>query len=72
MGNKWTRISWLFGEQFGAGDRLAVKQRANWLIRDVGNAFLQQRLTLPPIEEILSIEAGLGRPGGSESPFDPQ
>jgi hypothetical protein len=53
-------------------DRLVVKHRANWLIRDAENAFLQHRLTLPPIEEILSIEAGLGRRGRSESPFDPQ
>jgi hypothetical protein len=72
MGNKWTRISQLFGEQFGARDRLAAKHRANWLIRDVEKAFLQHRLTLPPIEEILSIESGRGRRGGSESPFDPQ
>jgi hypothetical protein len=67
-----TRISWLFGEQFSVRDRLAVKHRANWLICDVENAFLQRRLTLPPIEEILSIEVGLGRRGGSESPFEPQ
>jgi hypothetical protein len=37
-----------------------VKHRANWLIRDAENAFLQHRLTFPPIEEILSTEAGLG------------
>jgi hypothetical protein len=48
-----------------------MKHRANWLIRDAENAFLQHRLILPPIEEILSIEAWLGRRGRSESPFDP-
>jgi hypothetical protein len=67
MGNKLTRISQLFSEQFGARDPLAV----NWLIRDTENVFLQNRLTLPPIDEILSFGAGLGRRGGSESPFDP-
>jgi hypothetical protein len=36
------------------------------------NAFLQHQLTLPPIDEILSIEDGLGRRGGSESRLDPQ
>jgi hypothetical protein len=72
MGNKWTPISRLFGGQFGARDSLTVKHRANWLIRDVENAFLHHRLTLRLIEEILSIETGLGRRGGSESPFDPQ
>jgi hypothetical protein len=49
-----------------------VKDRANWLIRDAENAFLQHRLTLPPIEEILSIETGLERRGGSDSQFDLQ
>jgi hypothetical protein len=72
MENKWSRISQLFGEQFGVRDRLAVKHRANWPILDAGSAFLQYRLTLPPIEEILSIGAGLRRRGGRELPFDPQ
>jgi hypothetical protein len=49
-----------------------VKHPANWLIRDAENAFLQHRLTLPPIDEILNIEARFGRREGSESPFDPQ
>jgi hypothetical protein len=43
-----------------------------WLIREAENAFLQHRLTLLLIEEILSIDAGFGRREGSESPFDPQ
>jgi hypothetical protein len=40
--------------------------------RDSENAFLQTRVTLPPIEEILSIDAGLALRGEIESPFDPQ
>jgi hypothetical protein len=71
MGNKWTRISQLFGEQFGARSS-CCETSANWLIRDAENAFLQHRLTLPPIEEILSVEAGFGRRGGSEPTFGPQ
>jgi hypothetical protein len=41
----------MFSEQFGPHDRLAVKHRANWLIRDAANAFLQARVELPSIEE---------------------
>jgi hypothetical protein len=48
----------MLSEQFSRRNRLAVKHRVNWLIRDAENVFLQGKLELPSIKEMPAIDAG--------------
>jgi hypothetical protein len=59
-------------EHFSPSHRLPVNHRANWLIHDAENAFLQARVELPLIKEILAIDAALYGGRETDRPFEPQ
>jgi hypothetical protein len=58
LGNTWADVLQMLSEQFGLCGCLAGEHRANWLTRDTENAFLQTRLKLSSIEDILAVDAG--------------
>jgi hypothetical protein len=72
LSNTWICINQLVSERFSARDRLVVKHRANWLILDAENAFLQTRVQLPSSEEILALEDRQQAKQELHMPFDPQ